>query len=160
MGTRGISIFKDDDGKEIAVLYRQMDAYPSVHGKDLYDYLKNAVLTNGIGRDRKAFNGMSDLAVRTIVHLKKQRIIESRKTNEALKKINLGREVSDDEAGQYYLYPAGTRDVGEEYVYELFVKEDKLCLKVSNCYKNGNVLYEGLMNKFDPEQCGKEDYEA
>ncbi|KKL22225.1 hypothetical protein LCGC14_2437560 [marine sediment metagenome] len=95
MGTRCLTVFKEEDGTEIAVMYRQMDGYPSGHGQELADFLAGKALVNGIGADDSkdtAFNGMHCLAASVVAHFKK-------------------------DLGSVYLYPAGTRDVGEEYTY-------------------------------------------
>jgi hypothetical protein len=99
MGTRCLTVFVDGE-TEIAVLYRQMDGYPSGHGKDLTDLLAGARVTNGISMKETglAFNGMGDCAVRVISELKNQ-------------------SGGFNSPGQYYLYPPKTRDVGEDYVY-------------------------------------------
>jgi len=99
MGTRCLTVFVDGE-TEIAVLYRQMDGYPMGHGKELATFLSEAMVSNGIrlGDVGTVFNGISDCAVRTISYLKNE---------------NGG----PGEAGMFYLYPAKTRDVGEEYIY-------------------------------------------
>jgi len=96
MGTRCLTVFQNEQGKEIAVLYRQFDGDPDGHGQELKDYLKGKALTNGFGGgedSKNFFNGMSCLAARVVAHFKK------------------------DEIGGFYLEPAGTRDAGEEYIY-------------------------------------------
>lgn len=96
MGTRCLTVFQNEQGKEIAVMYRQMDGDPDGHGQELKDYLKGKALTNGFGGSadsKNYFNGMSCLAARVVAHFKK------------------------DEIGGFYLEPAGTRDIGEEYIY-------------------------------------------
>lgn len=126
MGTRSLTVFKDKD-KEIAVLYRQMDGYPSGQGADLDAILAKGNIVNGYGGNMpgKAFNGMSDLAVRTIVDLKTG-----------------GQEYHND-IGGFYLYPAGTRDCGEEYIYTVYAdKNNQVCIRVHAVY--GDVtLYDG-----------------
>lgn len=95
MGTRCLTVFKNEEGTEIAVLYRQMDGYPEGHGQELADFLADKALVNGIGGDTTkatAFNGMPCLAASVVAHFK-------------------------DDIGSFYLYPAGTRDIGEEYIY-------------------------------------------
>jgi len=105
MGTRSLTVFKDDDSKEIVVMYRQFDGYPSGHGSELAKFLA----PKGVGRPlvngyndtavkAQAFNGMACLAAAVIAHFKK-------------------------DIGGFYLYPAGTRDAGEEYVYTIYQKE-------------------------------------
>ena len=94
MGTRCLTVFKEDDGTEIAVLYRQMDGYPDGHGQELTDFLKDHHISNGIGPNETDadFNGMNCLAASVIAHFK-------------------------NGIGMFYLYPAGTRDCGEEFIY-------------------------------------------
>jgi len=91
-------VFENKEGKEIVVLYRQMDGYPSGHGEELSDFLMNIKLVNGlpINPQEKLANGMGCLAAQVVAHFKK-------------------------EVGRFYLYPAGTRDVWEDYIY--FVRE-------------------------------------
>ena len=93
MGTRCLTVFKEEDGTEIAVLYRQMDGYPDGHGQELADFLAGKAIVNGISSmEPPAFNGMHCLAASVVAHFK-------------------------DHIGAFYLYPAGTRDIGEDYIY-------------------------------------------
>ena len=97
MGTRCLTVMFEmpqEGGREIAVLYRQFDGYPDCHGKELRDFLKNMVMTNGINinETRKIANGGGCLAAQIVAYFKK-------------------------EAGGFYLYPPGTRDAGAEYIY-------------------------------------------
>lgn len=93
MGTRSLTVLENEDGKEIAVLYRQYDGYLDGHGKKLVEFLQGFDITDGLVTDRtKTANGAGCLAAQVIAHFKKG-------------------------AGGFYLYPAGTRDVGEDFVY-------------------------------------------
>ena len=116
MGTRSLTTFKEDHtDEEIVVLYRQFDGYPEGHGIDLFRFLNNMNMVNGMspGEKRKTSNGMSCLAAQMVSYFK-------------------------DEPGSFYLYRADTRDVGEEYVYTIYVNhndddnERKIMIKVSN----------------------------
>ena len=101
MGTRSLTTFKEDhNNEEIVVLYRQFDGYPEGHGIDLFRFLNKMNMVNGIagGEKRKISNGMSCLAAQMIAYFK-------------------------DEPGGFYLYRADTRDVGEEYVYTIYVEK-------------------------------------
>jgi len=102
MGTRCLTVFKEDDGTEIAVLYRQMDGYPEGHGEELAEFLADKAIINGIGGESLAgaFNGMHCLAAAVVAHFK-------------------------TDIGGFYLYPAGTRDVDEEYVYTVTNRDGK-----------------------------------
>lgn len=99
MGTRALTIIRQlcENSKvleEICVLYRQHDGYPSTHGQELGQFLKDMVIVNGIKPHdpRKTANGMDCLAAQIVANFKKR-------------------------VGDFYLMSAGTRGVGEEYVY-------------------------------------------
>ena len=95
MGTRSLTIFKDDDGEEIAILYRQFDGYPDIHGKELSEFLKGSVIVNGLSKKDKGlrvFNGMDCLAASVVAHFKTG-------------------------PGGFYLYPAGAHDCNQDYTY-------------------------------------------
>ena len=95
MGTRCITRVFNDMNQEILCLYRQFDGYPEGHGKELSEYLEGNPITNGIGGSSKlgeSFNGMECLAASLVAHFK-------------------------SEVGNFYIYPPGTKDIGEEYEY-------------------------------------------
>lgn len=99
MGTRSLTVFIEpsykDDEHEIAVMYRQFDGYISEHGHELAQFLAGRLVVNGIGPDdMRNFNGMGCLAAQVVAHFK-------------------------TEVGGFYLHAAGTRDVGEEFIYEI-----------------------------------------
>lgn len=105
MGTRSQTIFieswKDEKTKQkktqkICVMYRQMDGYPSGHGADLADFLKDGKLVNGInGRDTgKIFNGVGCLTAQVIAYFK-------------------------DGPGSIYIHSPETGIGWEDYVYEV-----------------------------------------
>lgn len=93
MSTRCLTIFMDDE-TEIAVMYRHCDGYPAGHGHELAEFLMGKIIVNGIGTEDNStiFNGMGCLAASVVAHFK-------------------------DGPGNIYLYPAGTRDVWEDYTY-------------------------------------------
>ena len=115
MGTRSLTTFKEDHtDEEIVVLYRQYDGYPEGHGIDLFRFLNKMNMVNGMKpqEKRKTSNGMSCLAAQMIAYFK-------------------------DEPGGFYLYRADTRDIGEEYVYTIYLdfvdnddNERKIMIKV------------------------------
>lgn len=83
-------------------------------------------------------NGMSCLAAQVIAHFK-------------------------TEPGRFYVHPAGTRDVGESFVYELYCGPSReregedgysfeardIYLTVRPTYED-SVLYDGPLDDFDP----------
>lgn len=108
MGTRCLTVIKDNDEKqtEIVVMYRQMDGYPSGHGKELKDFLKGKKIVNGFGsNDEKNFNGMACLAAQVVAHFKTG-------------------------IGGIYLHPAGTRNMDEEFIYTVYDMNGKPKVKV------------------------------
>lgn len=72
MGTRSLTIIKDTEDKEIIIMYRQFDGYIGGHGAELFEFLENLVVVNGIGNrtPAKAANGMGCLAAQIVEHFK------------------------------------------------------------------------------------------
>jgi len=96
MGTRSLTRVFDGD-TEIACIYKQFDGYPSGLGQDLYEFVNSCYLVNGFNA-KDQFNGAGDLAARLVVLL---------------------REGAVDGPGGVYLVAPGTKDMDEEYVYEI-----------------------------------------
>jgi hypothetical protein len=97
MGTRSLTIFKDEKGEEIAVMYIHYDGYLHGYGKKLAEFLQDIEITNGIPfpvPDKKFANGMNCLAAQVVAHFKTG-------------------------VGNVYLYPAGKCNIGEDYIYEV-----------------------------------------
>lgn len=92
MGTRCLTVFTNNDGKEICRMYRQYDGYPEGHGVELGKFLAGIKIVNGYGSVDHVANGMDCLAAQVIAHFK-------------------------DGVGGFYLMAPKTKDVGEEYVY-------------------------------------------
>ena len=127
MGTRSLTVLQDNDGREIAVLYRQMDGYPEGHGAELARYLKPFHVVNGFGlgdKKGKAANGMSCLAAQLIAKFKR-------------------------DIGGFYLHPAGTRDCGEEYVYTVYLQAGEVCLRCKTAYGDTKLLYDGPAHQWN-----------
>lgn len=153
MGTRSLTVFvetwedpktKKRQERELAVMYRQMDGYPTGHGDELKEFLKDMHVVNGLssGQPKKIANGMGCLACQVIGHFKK-------------------------EPGHFYLDAAGTRDCGEEYIYTLRNTENgHINLQVrSGCVtffgmpgtkeENMGLVYDGDIRKFSPKRVEK-----
>ncbi len=127
MGTRSLTVMYDSRGynDELAVLYRQMDGYLSGHGEDLKDFLKDITVGNGIrvgAPTGKFANGGYCLAAQIVAHFK-------------------------DGAGGFYLYSAGTRDIGEEYIYYVYPSNDKPIRLVVEAH--GSIIFDGTVNDLD-----------
>lgn len=119
MGTRCLTVFQDDDSREIAVMYRQFDGYLDGHGKDLATLLAGMKMVNGItDHSEKVANGMACLAAQVVAHFKKR-------------------------PGGIYLEPAGTRDCGEDYIYFVRGKEgEEPTIEAQNPYDKTTILKE------------------
>jgi len=133
MGTRSLTVFNDDDGAEIVVMYQQYDGHPTGVGAELKGVLQGKKIVNGFrpGDDGKAFNGGSCLAASIVAALKSG-------------------------IGNVYLYPAGTRDTGEEFIYTI-TPSNPIGIKVESIYGGGeSVLYNGPVDNFDPAAAEKQ----
>lgn len=122
MGTRSLTNVYAEDGKQIMCMYRQFDGYPDGHGKELAEFIASKTLVNGIpcgtGVDPSTLaNGIGCLAAQIVSFFK-------------------------EEPGKFYLYPPGTSDVGEEYVYSVFA--DRIVCR----YPHGKVLFDGKPSDF------------
>ena len=140
MGTRSLTVIMDDD-EEVAVLYRQFDGYIDGHGKELAEFCKYIKIVNGLSCDEENLiaNGMGCLAAQIVSHFK---------TN----------------PGAFYLYPAGTRDCGEDYIYTIYKtpegrlshsEQAKINIKVINKYAV-KIIFDGspedLLSFEEPEE--------
>lgn len=109
MGTRSLTAFVGEDKREIVVMYRQYDGNPEGHGVELAEFLAGLRLTNGLageGSKERVANGIECLAAQAVAYFK------------------VPGKCTQGAAGQFYLHPAGTRDVGEQFMY--FVREKRV----------------------------------
>lgn len=148
MGTRSLTVI-EDHGKELMVMYSQYDGYPAGHGQALRDRFGRHLIVNGLSGDMDIVaNGMGCLAAQVVAHFK-------------------------EGPGGIYIYPAGTRDAGEEYIYTLYCAESTgpLRLKVQSGsvtffgqpgskQSSMNTLYDGPIADFDPTAAEKAEQEA
>jgi hypothetical protein len=125
MGTRSLT-FVYDDNRRVVCMYRQFDGYPSGHGSELAKFLTSfGAFVNGLPvvRIHKVANGMGCLAAQLVSNFKVA-------------------------AGDFYLYPTDTSDVGEEYEYHVYF--DKVVIKDDM----GAKLFAGSWSDF-AEYCGR-----
>ncbi len=96
MGTRSLTHVFNEQEKEVLCIYRQMDGYPSGHGRELAEFLGPFTIVNGItsGQPEPKANGMGCLAAQLVAHLKQG-------------------------VGEFYIYPPGSTDCWEEWVYTI-----------------------------------------
>lgn len=101
MGTRSLTHVVDADGTCLMTLYRQFDGYPSGMGSDLFEFLKDMKIINGIsGQKAGEAASMGCLAAQLVANLK-------------------------DGIGNVYLYPPKSSDCWEEYTYFVGMNPDR-----------------------------------
>lgn len=122
MGTRSLTKIIDsaDDNKEFFCMYRQYDGYPDGHGLELAEFLKDMYFVNGIGMDekRKIANGINCLAAQLVTNFK-------------------------DGPGYIYLYPPGSVECGEEYIYTIYQEGNRPKIKCFEVYSE-KILFDCL----------------
>lgn len=102
MGTRSLTRVFDTfvgEGRkpeQVLCMYRQMDGYPSGHGKELAEFLTGRAITNGIGEHNTA-NGAGCLAAQIVAHFKGPSL----------------------DPGGIYLMAPSTKDAGQDYEYHV-----------------------------------------
>lgn len=121
MGTRSITVIRDEDKQILATIYKQYDGYPESWGKDLLDFTTSKTMVNGMGRDRNIFNGIEDFTAQLIAEFK-------------------------DGPGNLYLYPPikpkakGYRKYWDycwaDYAYEI---DHELNVTCHDCYRDKPV---------------------
>ena len=96
MSTRSLTHIQEADGTILVTMYCHSDGYPDGHGRDLAEFLQPMRLISGIGArdERNVANGMPCFAAQLIAHFKARYPL-----------------------GNIYLYPPGSKDCGEEFVY-------------------------------------------
>ena len=128
MGTRTLVHIKDGK-KTIATIYRQYDGYPTGMGDDIKEILNNGFvrILNGYSLGHQVpsqFNGMGCLTAYLIGELKQKKI------------------------GNVYVYPANSKDVGEDYTYTISEDLGILNLKVFDNWNN-KIIFKGALINFD-----------
>lgn len=137
MGTRSLTVVKNDNGKDLLTIYRQMDGYPTGQGNDLAKFLNSRVLCNGLGAPREDgktwANGLSCLAAQLVAELK-------------------------NEPGNIYIYPNGSKDCGEEYKYIIAHDGQSFTMKAYRVSYKGvaTLIYNGTAQEFNGEKLEKE----
>ena len=128
MGTRTLVHIKEGK-KTIATIYRQYDGYPTGMWDDIKEILNNSFvrILNGYSLGHQVpsqFNGIRCLAAYLIGELKEKKI------------------------GNVYIYPANSKDVGEDYTYTISEDLGILNLKVVENYNN-KTIFKGALINFD-----------
>lgn len=99
MSTRSLTHIHED-GQILMTFYRQSDGYPEGHGADLAEFLAGLYIVNGMSAEtvNKA-NGMGCLAAQLV------------------RRFKAG-------PGGIYIYPAGSKDCGEAYTYNVRIGKE------------------------------------
>lgn len=139
MGTRSLTFVHSGIAtpKPFLNMYRQMDGYPSGHGKELYEFLKPIKMVNGIttGKTDVIANGpgclVAQLVAQLVAHFK-------------------------GGAGGIYLESPSATDCGQDYEYRVFAGDTEIKVK---CYekrhgKSSRLLFAGTVEEFG-EFCNK-----
>jgi hypothetical protein len=102
MGTRAIIAIKEkEDDEDYCTIYKQFDGYPDGLGVELLEYVKDTLVVNGFSSEHKfhkAFNGIGDFCASLVSYFK-------------------------TDIGDFYIEKSGSRNMGEEFIYTIIVKE-------------------------------------
>lgn len=98
MSTRSLTVVIDENGEELGVMYRHCDGYPKGHGRDLEIFLKGRKIldTASVDNSDRLANGMSNLFAQMVCNFTT---------------MNLRTAIG------IHLHKAGTRNLGEVYIY-------------------------------------------
>lgn len=128
MSTRSLTFVKDDTNRVLLNMYRQYDGYPSGLGTELYEFLKDITMVNGLHPDYggKIANGAGCLAAQIVAHFK-------------------------DGPGGVYLRHPSSKDCDQEYEYHITADLSGITIKVmeTSCIgKRAKQLYQGDLEGF------------
>lgn len=128
MGTRSLTFVKDDTNRVLLNMYRQCDGYPSGIGTELYEFLKDIRMVNGISMNDgdKIANGAGCLAAQIVPHFK-------------------------DGPGGVCLHHPSSKDCGQEYEYHITADLSGITIKVMETFwtgKRAKKLYQGDLEGF------------
>lgn len=128
MTTRSLTFVKDDTNRVLLNMYQQYDGYPSGLGTELYEFLKDITMVNGLGPDDgdKIANGAGDLAAQIVAHFK-------------------------DGPGGVYLRHPSSKDCDQEYEYHITADLSGITIKVMEARwtgKRAKQLYQGDLEGF------------
>lgn len=118
MGTRCLTFVYNEVYEPLVAIYRQFDGYPSGHGKELANFLKDRTLINGIPPEKKmekVSNGMDCLAASLVAELK-------------------------TDIGNIYVVPTYSKNCDQDYEYHIY--DETVVVK----NYNGDVLFSGKWN--------------
>lgn len=136
MSTRSLTFVKNESNQVVMNMYRQCDGYPSGLGTELYKFLKDIKMVNGLRADddQNIANGAGCLAAQIVAHFK-------------------------DGPGDIYLQHPSSTDCGQEYEYHITAGLSGITVKVMEADWSGHrakKLYHGDVEGFGAF-CQRED---
>ena len=131
MSTHSLTFVKDDTNRVLMNMYRQCDGYPSGIGTELYEFLKDFKVVNGLSfcddsDSSKVANGAGCLAAQIVAHFK-------------------------GGPGGVYLHHPSSKDCDQEYEYHITADLSGITVKVVEMGWTGhraNTLYQGDLEGF------------
>ena len=128
MSTRSLTFIKDDTNRVLMNMYRQCDGYPAGIGTELYEFLKDIKMVNGLssGQPTRVANGAGCLAAQIVAHFK-------------------------DGPGGVYLHHPSSKDCGQDYEYHITADFSGITIKVMEAGwtgKRAKKLYQGDLEGF------------
>lgn len=128
MGTRAlINVRAAEKSSTIfTTIYHHMDGYPDYLGEKIKEVLGDRQLVNGVSDPEHQVNGMGCAAAMLVGALK------------------------NGECGGVYIYSAGTNDVWEDYVYDLYAGDKRVRMSVKS---RDEELFDGDLSDFSAEKC-------
>lgn len=132
MDKQSLTVLLNDDGQEIAVLHKTQQGEPRRYGAALVRYLKPFKLVRGFDsrlERGQVTNSMACLAAQIIAKFKV-------------------------DVGGLYIYPAGTRNCEEDYLYTVGLQNEQIYLqcqtgRVGECPER--LLYSGPVTEWNAQ---------
>ena len=137
MGTRSLTVIRED-GKDLLIMYRQYDGYPSGMGEELKTEFGETQMVNGISdHTAKIANGLGCLGAQIVAHFKTK-------------------------PGNVYLHSEVGDGLGAEFIYYLSEKAGEVWLDLTEGEmtmfglpgtkpEKMECLYSGPLGKFNSE---------
>ena len=127
MTTATTKIF-NENGEILMNMLRLYDGYPSVHGNDIYIFLKNKVIVNGYGIQPSTdeVNGMDELAAKFICHFKNEFV-----------------------NGNIYLTTMSNNNAS--YNYSIYYGNNEFIIVVDDLFKGNLQEFLGFISNYDED---------
>lgn len=142
--TRGnIDILQEN--KIITRLFISSDMYPSGVMRGICEQYKNYHEVNGIQlHDKEIYNGINDFIGQLIWFLKDDNRKQKEENGKQIAELLGVTYDSSNEAGWLYVYGPDDKFCDTEYNYNIYSKEDRLCVSCTG----QDTLFEGTMEEY------------